>query len=92
MKKLIIKEIKEYSYLFSDGDNEIEMVLEFQGIDYKLQIGDIIYFPKKLVQDKQFYSFGPLGEKYSKQSNIDYKELIKILTPEGDILLQRYYG
>lgn len=92
MKKLIIKEIKEYSYIFSDGDNEIEMTLELQGINYELQIGDIIYFPKKLVQDKQFYSFGPIGEKYSKKSNVNYKEMIKIITPEGNILLQRYYG
>lgn len=64
MKKLIVKRKKEYSYLFIDeGKKEIEMALEFHGFDTDLQPGDIIYFPKKLVRNHEFYSFGMIGHK-----------------------------
>lgn len=94
MKKLVLKEKKEYSYIFYDNKSkkEVEMILEFHEISLKLQIGDIIYFPKTLIKDYEFYSFGPIGEKYSKKFDIDDKEIIKIVTSSDEIYLQRFYG
>ena len=71
--------LKEYSYIFTDNGTEVEMILEFHGLNLELKIGDVIYFPKKLVKNNQFYSFGMIGEKYAKQVNLDFKEIIKIV-------------
>lgn len=92
MKKLVLKEKRKYSYILDDNGNEVEMILEFHVLNLELQIGDVIYFPKKLVRNNQFYSFGMIGEKYSKQDNVDLKEIIKIVTRDVEIYLQRFYG
>lgn len=92
MKKLVLKEKRESSYILDDNGNEVGMILEFHGLNLELQIGDVIYFPKKLVRNNQFYSFGMIGEKYSKQDNVDLKEIIKIVTRDVEIYLQRFYG
>lgn len=92
MKKLILKEKLEYSYLFVDSNNkEIEMTLEFKEIK-DLEKGDSIYFPDTIVDNPNFYCFGPIGKKYAKQDNIDENELIKIITKDETIILQRFYG
>ena len=51
MIKTEIKSINNYDYVLSDNKNNYHLNLEFYDLDNKLNIGDIIYIPKKLLKD-----------------------------------------
>ena len=88
MIKTEIISINNYDYVLSDGKNNYNLNLEFYDLDYKLNIGDIIYIPKKLLVNNSVYTYGKINE--NKKENTD--EYIKIISNNKEIYLQRYYG
>ena len=88
MIKTKIISINNYDYVLSDGKNNYNLNLEFYDLDNKLNIGDIIYIPKKLLKDNSVYTYGKINE--DKKENTD--EYIKIISNNKEIYLQRYYG
>ena len=88
MIKTEIISINNYDYILSDGNNNYNLNLEFYNLDNKLNIGDIIYIPSKLLVKNGVYTYGKIKDK--KYKNID--EYIKIISNNKEIYLQRYYG
>lgn len=88
MIKTEIISINNYDYILSDGNNNYNLNLEFYNLDNKLNIGDIIYIPSKLLVNNGVYTYGKIKDK--KYKNID--EYIKIISNNKEIYLQRYYG
>ena len=78
----------DYDYVLSDGIDNYNLNLEFYDLDNKLNIGDIIYIPKKLLKDNSVYTYGKINK--DKKENDD--EYIKIISNNKEIYLQRYYG
>ena len=88
MIKAEILNIDNYNYILSDGKNNYKLNLEFYDLDDKLNIGDIIYIPSKLLINNSVYTYGKINE--DKKENDD--EYIKIISNNKEIYLQRYYG
>ena len=88
MIKTVIISINNYDYVLSDGKNNYNLNFEFYDLDNKLNIGDIIYIPKKLLVNNSVYTYGKINE--NKKENTD--EYIKIINNNKEIYLQRYYG
>ena len=88
MIKTEIISINNYDYILSDGNNNYNLNLEFYDLDNKLNIGNIIYIPKKLLKNNSVYTYGKINE--NKKENTD--EYIKIISNNKEIFLQRYYG
>ena len=88
MIKTEILNIDSYDYILSDGINNYKLNLEFYDLDNKLNIGDTMYIPKKLLINNGVYTYGKINE--NKKENID--EYIKIISNNKEIYLQRYYG
>jgi len=88
MTKTEIISINNYDYVLSDGIDNYNLNLEFYDLDNKLNIGDIIYIPKKLLKDNNIYTYGKINK--DKKENDD--EYIKIISNKKEIYLQRYYG
>ena len=88
MIKTVIISINNYDYVLSDGKNNYNLNFEFYDLDNKLNIGDIIYIPKKLLVNNSVYTYGKINE--NKKENID--EYIKIINNNKEIYLQRHYG
>lgn len=90
-KDIIIIEIisiNNYDYTLTDGNNNYNLNLEFYDLDTKLNIGDIIYIPRKLLINNGVYAYGKIIK--SEKQNIE--EYIKIIYNNKEIYLQRYYG
>ena len=76
-----------YCYTVIDSNNNrYELNIEFYDIN-KLNAGDSIYFPKRLLVNNGVYSFGKI-----KDSNNSLEDYIVVLTNNKKIYLQRYYG
>ncbi len=88
MIKTEIISINNYDYILSDGNSNYHLNLEFYDLDNKLNIGNIIYIPKKLLKNNSVYTYGKINE--NKKENTD--EYIKIISNNKEIYLQRYYG
>lgn len=88
MIKTEIISINNYDYILSDGNSNYYLNLEFYDLDNKLNIGNIIYIPKKLLKNNSVYTYGKINE--NKKENTD--EYIKIISNNKEIFLQRYYG
>ena len=88
MIKTEIISINNYDYILSDGNNNYNLNLEFYDLDNKLNIGNIIYIPSKLLKNNSVYTYGKINE--NKKENTD--EYIKIISNNKEIFLQRYYG
>ena len=88
MIKTEIISINNYDYILSDGNSNYHLNLEFYDLDNKLNIGNIIYIPKKLLKNNSVYTYGKINE--NKKENTD--EYIKIISNNKEIFLQRYYG
>jgi hypothetical protein len=90
--KLNIIEIDNYDYKLRDKSNkEYTINIEFIDLDTKPVIGDYLYLPNKIVKEKNIYTFGPIGNKYSRKENIE-GEVIKVVTGIKEYYLQRCYG
>ena len=88
MIKTEIISINNYDYILSDGKNNYNLNLEFYDLDNKLNIGNIIYIPSKLLKNNSVYTYGKINK--DRKENID--EYIKIISNNKEIFLQRYYG
>ena len=88
MIKTEIISINNYDYILSDGKNNYNLNLEFYDLDNKLNIGNIIYIPSKLLKNNSVYTYGKINK--DKKENDD--EYIKIISNNKEIYLQRYYG
>lgn len=88
MIKTEIISINNYDYILSDGNSNYHLNLEFYDLDNKLNIGNIIYIPKKLLKNNSVYTYGKINK--NKKENTD--EYIKIISNNKEIYLQRYYG
>ena len=88
MIKTEIISINNYDYILSDGNSNYHLNLEFYDLDNKLNIGNIIYIPSKLLKNNSVYTYGKINE--NKKENTD--EYIKIISNNKEIFLQRYYG
>ena len=88
MIKTEIISINNYDYILSDGNSNYYLNLEFYDLDNKLNIGNIIYIPSKLLKNNSVYTYGKINK--DRKENID--EYIKIISNNKEIYLQRYYG
>ena len=88
MKKVKLIKINEYDYIFEESNGKKYIInIEFYG-DKLPKEGDIIYFPDKILNEKNLYAYGGLKE----DKNLDDEDLIKIVSGNMDYYLQRYYG
>ena len=93
MIKLKIIDIKDYDYVLEDNNNKTyNLNIEFYGIKENPKVDDYIYISKKLLREKNLYSFGPFNSIYVKLVNLTEDELIKVVTPKEEFYLKRYYG
>ena len=83
MIKTEIISINNYDYILSDGNSNYHLNLEFYDLDNKLNIGNIIYIPKKLLKNNSVYTYGKINE--DKKENDD--EYIKIISNNKEIYL-----
>lgn len=88
MIKTNIIDIRDiYYYIVIDSDNnKYELNIEFYDIN-KPNVGDIIYFPKRILVNNGVYSFGMI-----KDTNNTLDDYIVVILNGKKIYLQRYYG
>ena len=91
MIKLKVLNIDKCNYILEGNNKVYNLALEFLG-DRIPTINDIIYLSTKIIKEKNIYTFGPINGKYSKKNNVTEDELIKVITPNEEYYLQRYYG
>lgn len=91
MIKTKIIELDNTNYTLETENKTYNINLLFYG-DKKPQKNDIIYIPYKILQETNIYSYGPLKSKYSINNNTKEEEFIKVITPNEEYYLQRYYG
>ncbi len=90
MKKVQILEINNYDYLVRTEDNKkYNLNMEFYSLNIILKEKDYIYISQKILDEKNFYSFGPLNPN---NINVDEDDIIKIISDDKEIYFQRYYG
>ena len=65
MKKLLILEIDKYIYTLRD-DNNNKYILNLDFFEVQPSVNDIIYIDEELLNQKNFYTFGPLEGEYGK--------------------------
>ena len=86
IKVVIEKIIDKYNYVLKDVNN-IEYKLNIEFIDLILNIGDIIYLDKNLLNDNNLYTYGKVNN-----TKLDLNDYIKVITKDKEYLLERYYG
>ena len=84
MKELVVKKINKYDYVLTDNNKDYTKNIEF--IDFKVDVGDVIFVPDSFINEINMFTFGPL----LKDTNIE--DTIKILHDGKEIFLTRYYG
>ena len=79
-----VKLIKDNDYtLIDDFNNSYFVNMKFY-IEYKLEIGDIIYLPKSILIETNSYAFGKI-----EPENKNAEDIIKVVTNKKEIYLQR---
>ena len=92
IKKLIVKNIENFTYMLSDESNDYEFNFEFYDIDVDRE--DIIYIHDSLLRKKhELLSFGAINGIYGRNI-IDENDPDLLVIKKGDnlIYLKRYYG
>ena len=88
MLKLKIFEINNYNYILLDDENKkYNLNIEFYG--FIPQVNDLVYIYEKNIKENILYTYGPVGDKYTKN---EYEDIIKIERDNKYVYLQRYYG
>jgi uncharacterized Zn finger protein len=87
MKKVVVKEIKNYDYVLSDGKKIYKKNIEFYSHE-KPMVGDIIYIDDKVLEEMNMFSFDNLYE----DKNATTKDIIKVVSGKKEYYLQRIYG
>ena len=86
MRKMVIKKINGYDYtLFDNIDYTIN--IEFYS-KYKPQVNDIIYLDDSIINEVNLYAFDEIYD----TTNIDLKDIIKIVHQDKEYYFQRRYG
>ena len=91
MIKLKIINIEKYNYILESNRKIYNLIIEKKK-KKKPTINDIIYISSKILKEKNIYTYGPLKGQYCKNKNITEEELMKVITPNEEYYLQRYYG
>ena len=88
MKKVVIKEIKEFNYKLVDEINDQKYIknLEFLG-SYIPKVNDIIYIPDEILKEINLFTFREI----TKLDEVNESELIKIVS-DKEYYLKRIYG
>lgn len=94
MKKLMIKDIDNYNYYFSDDKNNYRINMEFYETNYKPKVGDSLYIDENLLKNinNQMISCGPLDGQYGKNNKELDKDIFIFVSGNEKIYLKRYYG
>ena len=89
MKKLKIVEKNNYNYLLNTPEGEVFFInVEFLDIDKKPDIGDYIYLPESVLNNKNMYTYG----KVLNNLQTEEEDIIKVIIDDQEIYLERYYG
>jgi len=91
MKKVIIDKIDGYSYTLKDDNNIYQLNIEVYGLDFNLEVGDIIGINEKHLKGRVL-AFGPLNEEYGKDILTNKDEIIVIIKGNKNYYLKRFYG
>lgn len=93
IKLKIIKVDEEFDYYLIDNTNKkYHLNMEFYGLDNRPKVNDYIYLSKILLDENNLYNFGVIDGQYSKNVDVNEKEIIKIVSGDREYYLQRYYG
>jgi hypothetical protein len=84
MKKVVIKKIEGYNYTLQCDDKEYVKNIEFY--DTKINVGDIMYLPDDVLNEVNLYAYGPIKEGAKEE------DIIKVISNDKEIYLERYYG
>ena len=88
MKKVVVKDIKEYDYTLEDNEENVYVKnIEFYS-DYKPMVNDIIYLDEKILDEVNLYAFDEIYD----TKNVDIKDIIKVVNNDKAYYFQRRYG
>ncbi len=88
MKKVIIKDIKEYDYTLVDSDdNTYNKNIEFYS-EYKPCGNDVIYLDESILEEVNLYSFDEIYD--TKKARIE--DVIKVVHNDKEYYFQRRFG
>ncbi len=88
MKKLIVEKIDNYDYTLTDA-NEKRYILNIEFYSkYKPQINDILYVDDSIVEEINLYAFDEIYD----TSNVEMKDIIKVVNDQNNYYFQRRYG
>ena len=88
MNKFRIISITNNDYILENECSKYNLNMIFY-IDDKIEVGDIIYLPVNILREVNIYAFGPIN---NRDINLDENDIIKIITKDKEMYLQRYYG
>ena len=89
MKKLKIVDKNNYNYLLNTPEGEVFFInVEFLYIDKKPDIGDYIYLPESVLNNKNMYTY----DKVLNNPQTEEEDIIKVIIDDQEIYLERYYG
>lgn len=94
MIKLDIIKIDGYRYTLRDiNDKEYKLNIEFYDIDFKVDIGDILYINEDIINNRETLRFGSIDSEYGRkiESELD-KDIIVIDKNDKKYYLKRLYG
>lgn len=94
MIKLDIIGIDGYSCLLRNiNDKEYNINIEFYDIDFKLEIGDILYMNEEVVNHHEILRYGDIESEYGRKIIDDRdKDIIVIIKKDKKYYLKRLYG
>ena len=92
MKKLIVKDIKNFTYILNDENHDYKFNFEFYDVD--ISNDDIIYMHDSLlINTNELLAFGPINGVYGRNiENENDPDLLIVKKNNKLIYLKRYYG
>ena len=88
MKKVVIKDIKDYNYTFVDKDNNTYVKnIEFYS-NYKPCIDDIVYINESILDKNNLYAFDEIYD----TNKAKIEDMIKIVHVDKEYYFQRRFG
>lgn len=87
MQKVVIKEIHDNNYILVNKNEKYIKNIEFVS-EYKPKVNDIIYLSEEILNEINLFLFTELNN----HSNINEKDLIKIISGENEYYFIRQYG
>ena len=89
MKRVLIKDIKDYNYTLVDQDNkECSKNIEFHS-NYKPVIGDIMYMDDSIINETNLYTFDEIYD----TTRVKKEDIIKVVSNDKkEYYFQRRFG